>query len=121
MEVINKNEFDKSYLLIENVLSENGYIFNMLTLNHIPGIPECKSRYLDEKEYLSYDVTGKKTLEKTFLDKKMGFFDLTELFYGIQKIMHKANDFLLDREGFLMQPKYTTPSSTDLQTKNWNN
>ncbi len=105
-EVISRNEFDRSYLLIETFAQENTYIFKMLTQNSISGIPECKIRYLDEKDFLAYDVTGKKTLERTFADKKMGFSDLTELFYGIRKIMQCANDYLLVREGFLLQPKY---------------
>ena len=85
----------------------------MLSQNNIPGIPECKIRYLDDKEYLAYDVTGKTTLERMFLDKKMKFSDLTELFYGIRNIMHKGRDYLLDREGFLLQPKYMF---TDMDT-----
>lgn len=105
-EVISRNEFDKSYLLIENKGLENSYILKMLTRNRIPGIPECKSRYLDEKVYLAYDVTGKRSLERAFPDSKIYFSDLTELFYGIQKIMHEANDFLLDGKGFLLQPEF---------------
>jgi len=112
-EVISRNEFDKSYLLIENKGLENSYIFKMLTRNRIPGIPECKTRYLDEKGYLAYDVTDKRTLERTFSDSKIVFSDLTELFYGIQKIMHAANDFLLDRRGFLLQPEFMF---TDMET-----
>lgn len=112
-EIISRNEFDKSYLLVDRFVQEDTYIFKMLTQNNIPGIPECKLRYLDEKEFLAYDVTGKKALERSFSDRKINFSDLTELFYGIQKIMHCANDFLLEREGFLLQPKYMF---TDLET-----
>lgn len=112
-EIISRNEFDKSYLLIEKLGQSDTYIYKMLTQNSIPGIPECKIRYLDEKIFLAYDVTGKKTLERSFSDRKMCFSDLTELFYGIRKIMHCANDYLLDREGFLLQPKYMF---TDLGT-----
>lgn len=112
-EIISRNEFDKSYLLVDRFVQEDTYIFKMLTQNRIPGIPECKIRYLDENIFLAYDVTGKKPLERSFSDKKMCFSDITELFYGIRKIMHSANDYLLDREGFLLQPKYMF---TDLET-----
>ena len=115
-EVISRNEFDKSYLLIEKKDLEENYVFKMLTQNNIEGIPECKVRYLDEKTYLAYDVTAKKTLEKTYTDQKMNFEDLTELFYGISRIMHCANDYLLDREGFLLHPKYMF---SDLETGKW--
>lgn len=113
-EVISRNEFDRTYLLVERIVKEEYYIFKMLTQNSIPGIPECKIRFLDEKEFLSYDVTNKKTLEKSYADRKIRVSDLTELFYGIQRIMHQANDYLLGREGFLLQPKYMF---TDLETK----
>ncbi len=112
-EIISRNEFDKSYLLVKKVIPENSYIFNMLTQNNIPGILECKIRYVDDNAYFAYDVTGKKSLEKTYADKKMVFEDLTELFYGIRKIMHCANEYLLDRNGFLLQPRYMF---TDLET-----
>lgn len=112
-EIISRNEFDKSYLLIQKEIPENNYIFNMLTKNNIPGIPECKIRYLDDNTFFAYDVTGKKTLVKMYADRKMVFEDLTELFYGIRKIMHCANEYLLDRSGFLLQPKYMF---TDLET-----
>ena len=112
-EIISRKEFDKSYLLIENLGKEDTYIYKMLTQNSIPGIPECNIRYLDEKIFLAYDVTGKITLERSFSDRKMCFSDLTELFYGIRKILHCANDYLLEREGFLLQPKYMF---TDLET-----
>ena len=105
-EVISRNEFDKSFLLIEKDDSEENYIFKMLAQNNIEGIPECKVRYFDEKTYLAYDVTSKKSLERAYTDCKMNFEDLKELFYGISSIMHGANDYLLDREGFLLQPRY---------------
>lgn len=111
--IISRNEFDKSYLLVDRFVQEDTYIFKMLTQNNIPGIPECKIRYLDENIFLAYDVTGKKPLERSFSDRKMCFLDLSELFYSIRKIMHCANDYLLDREGFLLQPKYMF---TDLET-----
>ena len=72
----------------------------------VPGILECKIRYVDDGTYFAYDITGKKTLEKMYADRKMVFKDLTELFYGIRKIMHCANEYLLDRSGFLLQPRY---------------
>lgn len=106
MEILSRNEFDKSYLLVKKEIPENNYIFNMLTQNSIPGILECKIRYVDENVYFAYDITGKKNMEKTYADRKMVFEDLTELFYGIRKIMHCANEYLLDRNGFLIQPRY---------------
>jgi len=105
-EIISRNEFDKSYLLIDNTITEEDYVFNMLTKNSIEGIPECKVRYLDDKMYLAYDVTEKRSLEKMYVDRKMKFDDLTELFYGIAKIMRYANEYLLDRNGFLLHPQY---------------
>ncbi len=105
-EVISRNEFDKSFLLVEKDDSKENYIFKMLTQNNIEGIPECKERFFDEKTYLAYDVTAKKTLERAYTDCKMNFDDLKELFYGISNIMHSAKEYLLDREGFLLQPQY---------------
>ena len=55
---------------------KNNYVVNMLTQNSIQGLLECKIRYLEETEYLAYDVTAKKSLEKMYSDKKIDWTDL---------------------------------------------
>lgn len=105
-EVLIKNEFDRSYLLIGNEGLEDSYEYNMLINNKISGILDCKPRYWEENSYCSYDISSKKSLEQEYTSKKMGFTDLMDLFYGIHMSIKKAGEYLLKLESFLFLPQY---------------
>ena len=105
-EVIVKNEFDKSYLLIEDSNIEKNYIFQMIVRNKIPGLLECRTRYIEDNSYCSYDVSSKRSLEQEYADKKMNFQNLMELFYGLNEIINRANEYLLNHSHFIMEPKF---------------
>lgn len=106
-DVIIKNEFDHSYMLIEmGSQDQNTYPFRMITQNTIPGLLSCKIRYIEEVPYYGYDVTSKQSLEKQYHERKIKFEELKELFYGINRILRKAKEFLLEKEGFLLEPQY---------------
>jgi len=105
-EVIVRSEFDHSYLLIENYNLESGYKWKMLTQNKIPGLLECKVRYIEDKSYYSYEITSKKSLEQEYADKKMHFDDLVDLFYGIHRNMCRSNEYLLENKDFWLYPQY---------------
>ena len=105
-EVIIKNDFDHSYLLIEESEIEKNYIFKMLMNNKIPGLLECKIRYIEESSYCAYDITAKRSLEQEYINKKMCFSDIIELFYGINVVMCQAKEYLLDQKGFWLEPAY---------------
>lgn len=105
-EVIIKNEFDHSYLLVEENESENNYVLKMLAQNKIPGLLECKLRCIEEKTYYAYDITAKRSLEQKYAERKMLFSDLIDLFYELYKIIGCANEYLLSQEGFWLEPQY---------------
>ena len=105
-EVIVKSEFDHSYLLVEERDLDSGYKWKMLTQNKIPGLLECKVRYIEDKSYCSYDITSKKSLEQEYTDKKLQFNDLVELFYGIHRNMCQSNEYLLEYKDFWLHPQY---------------
>ncbi len=105
-EVIIKNEFDHSYLFVNENEPENNYVLKMLTQNKIPGLLECKLRCIEEKSYCAYDITAKRSLVQKFAERKMLFSDLMELFYELHKIISCANEYLLSQEGFWMEPQY---------------
>ena len=113
-EVIIKNEFDRSYLLIDKEDTEDCYEYKMIMQNKIPGLLDCKLRYLEDRVYCAYDITSKKSLEQEYASKKISFVDLTELFYGINKVIKTASEYLLRQEGFQFWPRYIF---TDLETE----
>ncbi len=102
-----KNEFDHSYLLflMEEDKREE-YSFQMLLQNEIPGLLNCRLRYIEEDSYYSYEISSKKSLFQEYRDKKLYYKDLKELFYKISEVIKQAADYLLEKEGFLLNPEY---------------
>ena len=102
-----KNEFDHSYLLflMEEEKREE-YSFQMLLQNEIPGLLSCRVRYIEEDSYYSYEISSKRSLLQEYRDKKLYYADLKELFYKINGIIKKATDYLLEKDGFLLDPEY---------------
>jgi len=105
-EVIIKSEFDRSYLLIEQSEWDSGYKLEMITQNKIPGLLECRIRYIEDKMFCAYDITSKKSLEQEYTDKRMQFDNLVELFYGIHRNMRQGNEYLLEYKDFWLYPQY---------------
>lgn len=106
-EAIVRREFDHSYLLIQmKSLQTEAYPFLMITKNDIPGFLNCRIRYIDEIPYYSYDISAKKPLTQEYQNKKLYFEDIKELFYHLFDVLKKADEFLLDKEDFLLIPEY---------------
>ena len=110
-----KNEFDHSYLLfLAEEEKQEEYSFQMLVQNEIPGLLNCRLRYIEDDPYYSYEISSKRSLLQEYRDKKICYTDLRELFYKINGIIKKAADYLLEKEGFLLEPEYIF---SDLQTE----
>ena len=106
-EAIIRREFDHSFLFIKmKSLQTEAYPFMMITKNDIPGLLNCRIRYIEEVPYYSYDISSKKPLTQEYQNKKLYFEDVKELFYKLFEILRKADEFLLDKEGFLLVPEY---------------
>ncbi|MBQ3600760.1 MAG: hypothetical protein II992_06105, partial [Lachnospiraceae bacterium] len=102
-----KKEFDHVSLFIKKESAESeDYALMMITQNVIPGLLKCKICYMEEIACYCYDITSLKTLEKEYEDKKIEFIDLRNLFLGLYRIIKSANEFLLEQNGFLLQPQY---------------
>lgn len=106
-ETIIKNEFDHSYLFVKvESLKMDSYPFLMITQNNIPGLLNCRLRYIEDVAYYSYEISSKRSLEQEYNGRKIHFEDLKEIFYNIYIILKKAAEFLLDKDGFLLEPSY---------------
>lgn len=114
-EVIVRNEFDHSYLLFPmEEKDREEYSYQMISQNHIPGLLSCRLRFIEEVSYYSYEISSKRSLMQEYSDRKMRYGDLKEFFYGINVILKKATEFLLEKEGFLLEPEYIF---TDLENE----
>lgn len=106
-EVTVKNEFDKSYLVIEEENTDyKAYDYKMMTQNQIKGFIGCKQRYEEDRACLYYDITSKKTLEKEFENKEMSFTQIYELFFQMNQLLKRGNDYLLNPKFIMFHPSY---------------
>lgn len=102
-----RNEFDRSYLLFTMEEGEREeYSFQMLLQNEISGLLNCRLRYIEDDPYYSYEISSKRSLLQEYSDRKFRYRDLKELFYKINGILKTAADYLLEKEGFLLEPEY---------------
>ena len=106
-EAVVRREFDHSYLLIKAEISQiESYPFLMITQNNITGLLACRLRYMEDIPYYSYDISSKKPLTQDYQDRKLHFEEIKELFYHISTILKGSEEFLLEKEGFLLSPEY---------------
>ena len=106
-EAVVRREFDHSYLLIKVEMSQmESYPFLMITQNNINGLLACRLRYMEDEPYYSYDISSKRPLTQEYLDRKLQFVEIKELFYHISTILKGSEEFLLEKEGFLLSPEY---------------
>lgn len=106
-EAVVRREFDHSYLLIKAEMSQmESYPFLMITQNNISGLLACRLRYMEDVPYYSYDISSKRPLTQEYLDRKLHFAEIKELFYHISTILKGSEEFLLEKEGFLLSPEY---------------
>lgn len=102
-----RREFDHTYLLIPADLSQmESYPFFMITQNNITGVLQCKLRYLEDIPYYGYDLSSKRSLGEEYQDKRLHFEEIRELFYQLSAILKGAEEYLLEKEGFLLSPEY---------------
>lgn len=106
-DMVIKNEFDHSYLVIEEKEDiKKSYDYKMITGNQIPGFIHCKERHEEDRACLYYDITSKKTLEKEYADKQMTFTQIYELFYQMNLLLKVAGNYLLKGENIVFHPAY---------------
>lgn len=102
-----RREFDHTYLLVPAKLSQTeDYPFLMITQNNIAGVLPCRLRYLEDSPYYGYDISSKRPLGEEYQDKRLHFEEIKNLFYQISSILKGAEEYLLEKEGFLLSPEY---------------
>lgn len=100
-----KQEFDQSFLLLETVEKGN-YKREMIIQNDIEGFLSCKLIHEGEFPYLSYELSGKKSLSKKFQELKMTFADIEELLLSIIQTVKKSREYLLDSKNICLDPDF---------------
>lgn len=106
-----RREMSRSYLVLEQETKEETYAVKMLLHNHIRGLLPCSLRLLDGRQYFYYDVTSRQSIFSLYENRKFGSEELMLLFKAAADVMDVMEEYLLDSETLLLNPRYIYWSS----------
>lgn len=99
-----KREMNKSYLVLDR--EDNGYQSEMICKNLIEGLVPSKIVEWDQKQYLYYDISSKKPIDKVFAKRKIGLEEIKAILYAIDNLQKISNLYLLEPQNVLTEPEY---------------
>lgn len=103
-----RREMNHSYLMLktDGELNMQGYEMKMLLHNQLAGLLPLSVRYIDGVPLFYYEVTSRQSLLLNYEAKKFGKTDLERIFKSVADIMEELEEYLLDAETILFNPKY---------------
>ena len=103
-----RREMNHSYLVLktDGELNMQGYEMKMLLHNQLAGLLPFSVRYIDGEPLFYYEITSRQSLLLNYEVKKFGKTDLERIFRSVADIMEELEEYLLDAETILFNPKY---------------
>lgn len=107
MNVSYKRDLNHNYMIIpcEEEKTE-GYEIKMLTDNHIVGFLPFSIRHMDGSSMIYYEISSKQSMKRIFQYTEMGYDDLYSLLFQFYKMLHTAEEYLMNADHILMDPEY---------------
>ena len=99
-----KRDLNRNYLVIKNESMD--YQIRMLMENHSSGFGKIKLSNWDGEESIMVDVTGLQSMDRYFSKKKIGYDELSEILYSINRMVNECIRLLLDISGLVMNPEF---------------
>ena len=97
-------ELNRKYLVMTD--DSDGYQTEMLIRNKAEGFIPVKKIDWDNEIKLYYDITGKQSLDKGFVKRKISYQELSELLYSISCQVKECKRLFLDVSGIVLSPEY---------------
>lgn len=97
-------DLNRKYLVMTD--DSDGYQTEMLIRNKAEGFIPVKKIDWDNEIRLYYDITGKQSLDKGFVKRKISYQELSELLYSISCQVKECNRLFLDVSGIVLSPEY---------------
>ena len=97
-------DLNRKYLVMTD--DSDGYQTEMLIRNKAEGFIPVKKIDWDNEIKLYYDITGKQSLDKGFVKRKISYQELSELLYSISCQVKECNRLFLDVSGIVLSPEY---------------
>ena len=99
-----KRDLNRNYLVIKNESMD--YQIRMLMENPSSGFGKIKLSNWDGEESIMVDVTGLQSMDRYFSKKKIGYDELSEILYSINRMVNECIRLLLDISGLVMNPEF---------------
>ena len=97
-------DLNRKYLVMTDC--SDGFETRMLLRNKTNGFIMLKKEEWDNETRLYYDITGKQSLEKGFIKRKITYEDLAHLLYSISSQVKECRRLFLDVSGLVLSPEY---------------
>ena len=97
-------DLNRKYLVMTD--ESDGYQTEMLIRNRAEGFIPVKKIAWDNEIRLYYDITGKQSLDKGFVKRKISYEELSELLYSISSQIKECKRLFLDVSGIVLSPEY---------------
>ncbi|MBP5530313.1 MAG: FHA domain-containing protein [Lachnospiraceae bacterium] len=97
-------DLNRKYLVMPD--DSDGYQTEMLIRNKAEGFIPVKKIDWDNEIRLYYDITGKQSLDKGFVKRKISYQELSELLYSISCQVRECKRLFLDVSGIVLSPEY---------------
>ena len=97
-------DLNRKYLVMTD--DSDGYQTEMLIRNKAEGFIPVKKINWDNEIRLYYDITGKQSLDKGFVKRKISYEELSELLYSISCQVKECKRLFLDVSGMVLSPEY---------------
>ena len=103
-----RREMNHSYLVLkaDEEMNPQEYEIKMLLHNAPVGLLPLSVRYIDGEPLFYYEVTSKQSISLLYETKKFGKEDLERIFRAAADVMEKLEEYLLDVETLLFNPRY---------------
>ena len=97
-------DLNRKYLVMTD--DSDGYQTEMLIRNKAEGFIPIKKIAWDNEIKLYYDITGKQSLDKGFVKRKISYEELSGLLYSISCQVKECKRLFLDVSGIVLSPEY---------------
>ncbi len=104
-----REDTKKHYFVLtspKSVTDSKDYRLAMIKENHISGFASCKTEQMNGADLLYYDITEKMCLDEYLNTYKADAEFFKQLFSNLAKALESIREFLLDRDGILLNPKF---------------
>lgn len=102
-----KHDLKQSFLVLEGEEGwEEDFQTRMLNENNIPGILKINVKFVDNKVFYYYDISGKNSLKTIYEKAKLKRDQIKKLVEDVIQTIRETQKYMLDGTGIILDPEY---------------